>query len=77
MSPSFQALVRKIKQLPVQLFARLPEHGTSIVRISHFLSYSSRFLSMKSFKMLLSVSINERKQKFDVSLIALTGATQC
>ena len=75
MSPSFQALVRKIKPLPVQLFAWLPEHGTSIVCISHFSSYSSLFLSTNSFKMHLSVSINERKQMFDVSLIALTGAT--
>lgn len=75
MSPSFQALVRKIKLLPAQLFAWLPEHAASIVRVSHSLSYSSLSLSTSSFKMHLSVSINERKQMFDVSLIALTGAT--
>lgn len=75
MSPSFQALVKKIMLFPVKLFAWVPEHGTSIVCISHFLSYSSLFLSMNSFKMHLSVSINERKQMFDVPLIALTGTT--
>lgn len=76
MSPSFQALERKIKLLPVQLYAWLPEHGASIVCTSHFLSYSSLFLSTKLFKMHLSVSINERKQMFDMSLIALTGSMQ-
>lgn len=75
MTPFFQASIRKIKLLPVQLFAWLPEHGTSIVCISHFLRYPSLFLSTNSFKMYLSVSINERRQMFDVFFIALTSAT--